>query len=96
MPGRLTADVNEQASWHAALSICEALILAPIENGSLSADQACGLLGDAAAAHRHAPAGPKKSMHELAAAAIETIQKQVSVAAIPHPQVSVPKLKVAA
>ena len=84
MTRAVTLDVENRASGPAALAICEALILALVETNTLSGDRACGLLCDAEAAYRYAPAGPKKALHEAVVVAIEGVRKSVAAAAIPR------------
>jgi hypothetical protein len=84
MTRAVTLDVENRASGPAALAICEALILALVETNTLSGDQACGLLCDAEAAYRYAPAGPKKALHEAVVVAIEGVRRSVTAATIPR------------
>jgi len=54
---------------HAALAICESLLLALSDNGVLSQDEIRGILSDAASAHRKAAAlSPNPGHHHEAAA----------------------------
>ncbi|PWC37519.1 hypothetical protein TSO352_08205 [Azospirillum sp. TSO35-2] len=65
----------------AALSICESLVIAMVEKGLLTAEEARGALEDAAAAHlRQETPGPVRHHQELAAQFIERLAMQVDAA----------------
>ena len=67
-------DTKSDASGRAALSICESLLLALTDLKVISADEAAGVLHDAAAAHRHAPGtAEQKAVHLEAVALIERV-----------------------
>lgn len=70
---------QEEAAGLAALSICESLLIALVEKGVLTAEEARGTLEDAAAAHQ----GPlladqARSRHELAGQIIERLMNQMN------------------
>jgi len=62
------------ASGHAALAICESLLLALNDRKILPEAEILGVLKDAAAAHEGAPTGDgTEEMHKAVAALINTI-----------------------
>ena len=62
------------AAGHAALAICESLLLSLTENQSLAVDEARAVLEDAAAANRHAGSlSADGAPYDAAAAVIEVI-----------------------
>jgi DNA-binding IclR family transcriptional regulator len=66
------------AAGHAALAICESMLLSLIENKVIDRTEARAILADAAAAHRHAiplVTDGGSVTHEEAAALIETMLK---------------------
>jgi hypothetical protein len=66
----VTADVH----GHAALSICESLLLALNDRKVLPESEILGIMQDAAAAHREAmPDGVNDELHRAVAALIEAI-----------------------
>ncbi|MBY6261859.1 hypothetical protein EI613_07960 [Azospirillum sp. 412522] len=65
----------------AALSICESLMIAMVEKGLLTVEEARGVLEDAAAAHlRQESSGPAGGRQEMAARVIERLALQVGAA----------------
>lgn len=67
-------DMNGTASGIAALSICESLLIALSDLKIMGANEATGVLTDAAAAHRNAGGtGDEAAMHLEVAAIIERI-----------------------
>jgi hypothetical protein len=65
------------AAGHAALAICESMLLSLTENKVIDAAEAKAILQDAAAAHRNAiPLLADGSAHNEAATLIETILKR--------------------
>ena len=68
---------NHDATGHAALAICESLLLSLTETNVLGADEARAILTDAASAHRNAmPAAYNPDVHGAAADIIELILKR--------------------
>lgn len=64
------------AAGHAALAICESMLLSLTDNKIIDAAEARAILADAAAAHRNAiPLLADGSAHDEAATLIETILK---------------------
>ena len=64
------------AAGHAALAICESMLLSLIENKVIDAAEAKAILEDAAAAHRNAiPMLADGAAHDEAASLIEAILK---------------------
>jgi hypothetical protein len=64
------------AAGHAALAICESMLLSLTENKIIDAAEARAILADAAAAHRNTvPLVTDGAAHEEAATLIETILK---------------------
>jgi hypothetical protein len=64
------------AAGHAALAICESMLLSLTENKIIDEAEARAILADAAAAHRNAiPLLPDGAAHEQAAALIDKILK---------------------
>jgi hypothetical protein len=64
------------AAGHAALAICESMLLSLTENKLIDAAEANAILQDAAAAHRNAvPLLADGAAHEQAAALIDEILK---------------------
>jgi hypothetical protein len=62
------------AAGHAALAICESMLLSLTENKIIDAAEARAILADAAAAHRNAiPLLPDGAAHDEAATLIEAI-----------------------
>jgi hypothetical protein len=62
------------AAGHAALAICESMLLSLTENKIIDAAEARAILADAAAAHRNTvPLVSDSTAHEEAAALIEAI-----------------------
>lgn len=64
------------AAGHAALAICESMLLSLTENKLIDSDEAKAILADAAAGHRNAillVADGSAEVHEEAAALIEAI-----------------------
>ena len=57
----------------AALAICESLLLALNDHNVLPETEIVGVLRDAAAAHKYAPAGDQDAMHTAVAALINRI-----------------------
>ena len=57
----------------AALSICEALLLALNDRNILPEAEIVGVLSDAAAAHEYAPPGDQEALHAAVAALINGI-----------------------
>lgn len=71
---------EEEAAGMAALSICESLVIAMVEKGLFTVEEARGALEDAAAAHlRQETRGPARSQ-EMAVRAIERLALQVDAA----------------
>ena len=65
------------AAGHAALAICESMLLSLTENKTIDAAEARAILEDAAAAHRNTlPLVTDGAAHEEAAALIEAILKR--------------------
>ena len=72
---------EEEAAGMAALSICESLVIAMVEKGLLTAEEARGVLEDAAAAHlRQEMPEPESRRQEMAARFIERLALQVDAA----------------
>lgn len=72
---------EDGAAGMAALSICESLMIAMVEKGLLTAEEARGVLEDAAAAHlRQEKPGPASGRQEMAVRAIERMAIQVEAA----------------
>ncbi|PWC86931.1 hypothetical protein TSH100_11100 [Azospirillum sp. TSH100] len=72
---------EDGAAGMAALSICESLVIAMVEKGLLTAEEARGVLEDAAAAHlRQETPGLVNGRQELAVRAIERLVLQVDAA----------------
>lgn len=65
--------VPPDAAGHAALAICEALLLALNDHNVLPEKEIVGVLQDAAAAHRYAPPGAGDAMHASIDALITSI-----------------------
>ena len=62
------------AAGHAALAICESMLLSLTENQIIDQAEARAILADAAAAHRNSiPLLPDGAAHDEAATLIETI-----------------------
>ena len=65
---------------HAALAICESLLLALSETGALDAHEAQGVLADAAATHREAvTAGADARLHGAVAEIIEAMLRRLNL-----------------
>ena len=65
---------SDHVAGHAALAICESLLLALTDLKVIAEQDSRGLLTDAAAAHREAATGAQgREMHEAVAAVIEHI-----------------------
>ncbi|GLR79004.1 hypothetical protein HUE56_04225 (plasmid) [Azospirillum oryzae] len=72
---------EEEAAGMAALSICESLVIAMVEKGLLTVEEARGVLEDAAAAHlRQEMPEPASLRQELAVRFIERLALQVDAA----------------
>ena len=72
---------EDGAAGMAALSICESLVIAMVEKGLLTAEEARGVLEDAAAAHlRQETAGLAEGYQQSAVRAIERLVLQVDAA----------------
>lgn len=72
---------EEEAAGMAALSICESLVIAMVEKGLLTVEEARGVLEDAAAAHlRQGMPEPANRRQEMAAKFIERLVLQVDAA----------------
>lgn len=72
---------QEEAAGIAALSICESLLIALVDKGVLSAEEARGTLEDAAAAHQSLTlSGDQALHHRLASEFIERLVSQVEAA----------------
>jgi hypothetical protein len=68
---------NHDATGHAALAICESLLLSLTETNVLGAAEARAVLLDAASAHRNAvPAADNPDVHGAAADIIELILRR--------------------
>ena len=66
--------VPKETAGHAALAICESLLLALNDHKVLLESEILGVLRDAAAAHSNAPAGDgDEAMHRSVAALINKI-----------------------
>ena len=64
------------AAGHAALAVCESILLSLTENKIIDKAEARAILADAAAAHRHSiPLGRDGTAHEEAATLIEALLK---------------------
>lgn len=66
-------NMDHSIAGTAALSICEALLLALNDRNILPEKEILGILKDAAAAHEFAPDGGDAEMHAAVAALINTI-----------------------
>lgn len=65
------------AAGHAALAICESMLLSLTENQVIDTAEATAILADAAAAHRQAISlGTDDTAHDEAATMIEAILKR--------------------
>ncbi|PWC87923.1 hypothetical protein [Azospirillum sp. TSO5] len=72
---------EEEAAGMAALSICESLVIAMVEKGLLTVEEARGVLEDAAAAHlRQEMPEPVIRRQEMAVRFIERLALQVNAA----------------
>ncbi|WP_042446049.1 hypothetical protein [Azospirillum sp. B510] len=72
---------QDGAAGLAALSICESLVIAMVEKGLFTAEEARGVLEDAAAAHRRQESPePTALRQEMAARVIERLVLQVDAA----------------
>lgn len=72
---------EEEAAGMAALSICESLVIALVEKGLLTVEEARGVLEDAAAAHlRQEIPEPASLRQEMAVRFIERLALQVNAA----------------
>ncbi|WP_211113460.1 hypothetical protein [Azospirillum endophyticum] len=72
---------EEEAAGMAALSICESLVIAMVEKGLLTVEEARGVLEDAAAAHlRQGMLEPPNLQQDMAVRFIERLVLQVDVA----------------
>ncbi len=70
-----STDKNSDAAGHAALSICESLLLALVELKVLRESDLRGILEDAAATHRGATGTAKDAaVHRAAAKLIEKLR----------------------
>lgn len=76
--GMMTAE--EEAAGMAALSICESLVIAMVEKGLLTPEEARGALEDAAAAHLRQEIRDPAHRQEMAVRAIERLALQVDAA----------------
>ncbi|WP_244561073.1 hypothetical protein [Azospirillum oryzae] len=71
---------EEEAAGLAALSVCESLVIAMVEKGLFTAEEARGVLEDAAAAHQRQEVPPPGSRHQMAVRIIERLALQVDAA----------------
>ncbi|WP_207461511.1 hypothetical protein [Azospirillum sp. SYSU D00513] len=72
---------QDDAAGRAALSICESLMIALVEKGILSLEEARGALEDAAAAHQNIDTlNDQAAVHQSAGLIIERLLTQIGAA----------------
>ncbi|WP_174718555.1 hypothetical protein [Azospirillum humicireducens] len=71
---------EEEAAGMAALSICESLVIAMVEKGLFTVEEARGALEDAAAAHQRQETRDPARPQDMAVRAIERLALQVDAA----------------
>ena len=72
---------QDDAAGRAALSICESLMIALVEKGILSLEEARGALEDAAAAHQNIDTVEgQAAVHQSASLIIERLMTQIGAA----------------
>lgn len=71
---------EEEAAGMAALSICESLVIAMVEKGLFTVEEARGALEDAAAAHLRQETWDPARRQEMAVRVIERLALQVDAA----------------
>ena len=76
---------EEEAAGLAALSVCESLVIAMVEKGHLTIEEARGVLEDAAAAHLRQEAPEQANRHQqMAVRFIERLILQVDAVGHGH------------